>query len=250
MKNLTIIIQARTGSTRMPNKMIIPFAGNKTILEIIVERLKLTDTRIIIATTNNKVDDALVKIIDNLNVDYFRGSENDVLNRFIKCAEYFNCENIIRVCADNPFLNLDAILELINVAYQNESDYIGFIVNKKPSIKTHFGFWAEFVTLDILKKISYYTTDLIYHEHVTNYIYEHPEFFNIKWINTSPTINGREDIRLTIDTEDDFLNGKLFYNLLYKSEKNNITLDNLINLLDENPFYLEVMKKEILKNSK
>ncbi|MDB4710952.1 hypothetical protein OAF16_04405, partial [Flavobacteriales bacterium] len=107
MSETGIIIQARTGSTRLPNKIILPFYKEKGILELIVERInKYTDIPIVVATTKNPKDDAIVKIASKNGVGCYRGSENNVLSRFIETAKKNNFKNIIRICADNPFLDI------------------------------------------------------------------------------------------------------------------------------------------------
>jgi len=249
-QDITIIIQARTGSTRLPNKMMMPFADGKTILEIIIERLKMfVDSPIILATTTNNADDALEEVANKFQVVCFRGSESNVLNRFISAAEFSGAKKIIRVCADNPFLNAFAMNELVLVASQSSADYVGFKINGKPSIKTHFGFWGEYVTLDALKRVASVTKQPLYLEHVTNYLYEHPEIFDIEWIKTPDAVVDREDIRLTIDTMKDFTNANFLYHEVYKSH-NNPTLVEVVNILDHTPQLLEKMKLEITKNSK
>ena len=75
------------------------------------------------------------------------------MNRFISAAEQYNAQKIIRVCSDNPFLDINSIKKLIETINENPSaDYISFNINGIPSIKTHYGFWTEYVTLNTLKK--------------------------------------------------------------------------------------------------
>ena len=96
--NLGIIIQARTGSKRLPNKMIIPFYKNKNILELLLTRLKTTiNIPICIATTHKSSDDSIENIARGNNVLIFRGNENNVLKRFINAAEENGFENLYNV---------------------------------------------------------------------------------------------------------------------------------------------------------
>lgn len=238
------------GSTRLPGKMAIPFFEGKTILEIIIERLKSSvDIPIIIATSVQNEDDFLERLSRNLDVKCFRGSERDVLSRFINAAEFYKFEKIIRVCADNPYIDPHSLIEMSILASENEYDYISYMVNNKPSIKTHFGFWAENVTLNCLKRVLSLTNDMKYHEHVTNFIYEHPDLFKIKWLDTPLSVNGRDDIRLTIDTKADFINVQQFFNFTHKFI-NELSIDGIVKLLDNNSNFLNAMKTEISKNLK
>ena len=115
MSNTKIIIQARTGSTRQPKKMILPCYANEGIFSLLLKKLTATFDKndIILATSVNENNDVLVEIAKCYGVNYFRGSENDVLQRFIDAAKEFNAENLIRVCADNPFLDVFYIRLLI-----------------------------------------------------------------------------------------------------------------------------------------
>lgn len=242
------IIQARLGSTRLPNKILLPFYRKECILSIIIDKLRqLPDAEIILATTDNERDSPLADIAKSHQVKLYRGSESDVLGRFIGAARRYGANKIIRVCSDNPFLDLESLRTLLQEGKRSDADYISFIVNGKPSIKTHFGFWAEFTTLDALEKVQATTQESIYHEHVTNYIYTHPDQFRIKWLKTPDILNGRNDIRLTIDTFQDFTDAQVIYE---KYIMDNMTIEDLVAYLDKNPEIIDKMKEEIKLNSK
>lgn len=250
MNNLGFIIQARLGSTRLPRKMIKPFFEGKGIFEIIVEKIKknFPTTTIVVATSDNAIDDALEKICKRLDVKCFRGSENNVLDRFIKAAESNGISKIVRVCADNPFLNSIELQTLITKGLESESDYIAFETSKgKPTILTHYGFWAEVVTLSALKKIQSLTNDLLYQEHVTNFIYKNPDLFTISMISIAPEVENNERIRMTLDTEEDFNLLKEIYSEnpnFHKSSKE------LVEIVSKNKTWLEKMEFQIIKNQK
>ena len=153
---ISFVVQARSSSTRMPNKIMLPFYKGKSILDLLIEKLsEVENTNIIIATSVNPNCDVIEEVAKIHGVSCFRGSENDVLQRFIDAAEYYHVGKIIRVCSDNPFLELDSINKLVAYADNegNTSDYISFKINVIPSIKTHFGFWTEYVTLKALKRV-------------------------------------------------------------------------------------------------
>lgn len=242
------ILQARLGSTRLPNKILLPFYGEESILSIIINKLrKLPNTDVILATTDNERDSPLVDIAKSHQVKLYRGSESDVLGRFIGAAREYGANRIIRICSDNPFIDIESLKTLLKESECSNTDYISFLVNGKPSIKTHFGFWAEFTTLDALEKVQAATQESIYHEHVTNYIYTHPDQFRIKWLKTPDILNGRNDIRLTIDTFQDFTDAQAIYE---KYITDNMTIEELVAYLDKNPEIIDKMKEEIKLNSK
>ena len=248
--NIGIIIQARLGSTRLPGKILKPFHGDKCILDIILDKLhQASDAQVIVATSTSQDNDALVEHLEQNKELFFRGSENDVLDRFIKAAEKYHVDGIIRICSDNPFIDPDGIKALIEKAQHSEAQYIGFKINGLPSIKTHFGFWGEFVTLDALKKVAASTDDVPAHEHVTIHIYTHPEEYQCEWMDCPDFIQGRTDIRLTVDTQEDFSNTKQVYSDLEKTHPN-FGLQEIVNYIDQHDELKSSMKRIIKQNTK
>lgn len=249
--NIGIIIQARMGSTRLPGKILKPFYGGKTLLETLLENLhKVNGVKVIVATSVNKNNDQLESFLRERNELVYRGSENDVLDRFIKAAEENNVEGIVRICSDNPFMDWHGVAKLVEKAKTSDADYIGFRINEKPSILTHFGFWGEYVTLNALKRV-YSTTDLgtPAHEHVTFHVYKHPEVYKCEWIAGPDFLEGRDDIRLTIDTPDDLQNALKVYSDL-KSKDDNFTLKDVVEYLDAHEEIKQSMMKNIFQNKK
>lgn len=250
MSQLGIIIQARTGSTRLPEKVIQPFYQEQTILDLLLEKVKKLKLPVVLATTINPLDDRLCTLAEIHGVPVFRGSENDVLDRFIQAAHHFGFSKIIRVCADNPFLDLSALENLTDQFNQSDADYFGYRLDgNKPSILTHFGFWAEGVRLDALEKAAAFTSEKLFHEHVTNFIYGNPTLFNVKLIDADPIVFSRSDIRLTLDTLEDFEMQVKIVDAISK-ENINFGLREIVRWLDKHPEILEQMKLEILKNQK
>ena len=224
---LAFIVQARVGSTRLPNKILLPFFKGKSILELLISKLKnIEDAKVILATSTNK--------------------ENDILEQI---ARQNGVNNMIRVCSDNPFLELSSIRELVHCAKDSNNDYISFNIGGVPSIKTHYGFWTEFVKLDALKKVALLTDEQLYHEHVTNYIYTHPGMFSIKWIDGPSILDTHPEIRLTIDTKEDFDNVKQIYSEI--CEKNEYpTIADVVKYLDAHSMFYASMRNQIKQNNK
>lgn len=249
--DITFIIQARLGSTRLPRKILLPFFKNESILSLLISKLKqIENAKIILATSKDPINDPLETIAINNNIKCFRGTEKDVLQRFIDSATFYGSNNIIRVCSDNPFLELNSIKELIDFATHNpQYDYISFNINGIPSIKTHYGFWTEYVKLEALQKVASLTDAPLYHEHVTNFIYTHPEYFKFYLLETPTVLLTHNNVRLTIDTEADFKNAQEIYKELTKIYQNP-TIEEIIHFLDNHKIYYQTMEQEISKNSK
>lgn len=249
--NLGIVIQARMGSTRLPGKILKQFYGGKTLLETLLDNLhKVDGAKIIIATSVNENNDALETfLLDKFELVY-RGSENDVLDRFIKAAEANNIDGIVRICSDNPFMDWHGVAQLVEKAKISDVDYIGFQINGKPSILTHFGFWGEFVRLEALKRVASTTEEgTPAHEHVTYYIYNHPDEYKCEWIKAPDFLQGRDDIRLTIDTPEDLQNALKVYSDL-KAHNDNFTLSEIVEYLDSHEDLKLSMLKIISNNKK
>lgn len=245
-----IIIQARNGSTRFPKKMVADIDGKGTsVLAFILKRLlEVFNKRdIIVATTTSERDNVLEQIAASLGIEVFRGDEDNVLKRFIDCAEKYEVSEIIRLCADNPFLSIEDMKTLFTIP-MDDNDYISFNIDGNVSIKTHFGFWAELVSLKALRKVAQQTTDKIYLEHVTNFIYSNENIFNIKLVHPKFDVcKYPMNIRLTLDTEEDFKHIKFVLNQIKDKD---YSLPNVYRILQNNPSLLEKMTLEINKNIK
>ncbi|MGE5446776.1 MAG: cytidylyltransferase domain-containing protein [Bacteroidales bacterium] len=245
-----IIIQARTGSTRMPEKVIQPFYQQQTILDLLLEKAKKVNLPVVLATTVNPSDDRICAIAEKHRVPVFRGSENDVLDRFIQAAHEHGFKKIIRICADNPFLDLASLQALANAFANSDADYLGFqLEGDKPSILTHFGFWAEAVSLNALEKVASLTDEKLFHEHVTNFVYGNPALFNVQFLKADPLVFSRSDIRMTLDTSKDFAIQKEIYATI-RQQNPTFGIQEIVAYLDGHSEILDQMKQEIQKNQK
>lgn len=244
-EGIGIIIQARVSSTRLPQKIILKVDEEKTFLDILLLRLKKIKFKIpiILATSDLKVDDVLCDFAKKHKIKFYRGSEENVLNRFIDCAEENKLESIIRICSDNPFLDINYVEKLIK-EYKNE-DYLSFLIGSTPSVLTHYGFFAELVSLKSLKKVvSLNDNNCI--EHVTNCVYKNPTEFNVKFLNEKIENKG---VRCTLDTKWDFEILKDIYENFVKSNSH-VNYTEIIRYIESRPDLLKQMIEVIKKNKK
>lgn len=247
-----IIIQARTGSVRLPGKMIMPFWKSKSLLEILLLNFieDAVNVPVVIATTNSDKDNELVDICNRLEVPVYRGDEEDVLSRFIGAADLYGFKTVIRVCADNPFFDLPSSLKLAKKLNESNADYSGFLIGGKPSIKTHIGLWGEAVTVNALKKAAILTQEKIYREHVTNFIYSNPEKFSLVFSDAPYGLGDRTDLRFTLDTASDFELYVRIFDLLFASGSGSRNIPKLIELVDKKAEFMEIMREQIIANNK
>lgn len=245
------MIQARTGSTRLPSKILRPFCGEDRIIDILLRNIKRScpDTTVVLATTVAPADDALEQVARLHGVGCFRGSEQDVLARFIGAADAFGLDRVIRVCSDNPFMMTDSFAGMFAAHDRVGGDYIGYrFPDGRPVIKSHLGLFGELATADALKKASRLSPDPFMHEHVTIFLYTHPELFGLRWLELPDELRTRQDLRLTLDTPQDFaLLSELWQKYSVLKEP---TMERLIELVDGNPEYGRIMKQNILQNEK
>lgn len=244
----SFFIQARLSSSRLSKKIITPIIQNKSIIDLILERIlyNFPSHNVYVLTTTSNIDDLLVEHLKNKNITVFRGSEENVLDRFVKAGELYGEFDIIRICADNPFLLSSYLYELVNSAF--DGDYLSFSFDNIPVMKCHFGFFAERITLDALKKASAMTEDPLYLEHVTNYVYGNPQIFNIKLIDKTKDLKSVEQYRLTVDTREDFQTASII--LSYLENFNNISLNDIRSTVENNTYLYQHMINEKIKNSK
>jgi spore coat polysaccharide biosynthesis protein SpsF len=249
---LGIIIQARVGSTRLPGKMTLPFYDGQTIPEILIARLSsaFDDIPVILATTSNQSDDALQQIAEQKGIVCFRGDEQNVLKRFIDAADDFDIDQIVRVCADNPFLDMTYLKMLLDSWDSSAFSYASFCLpDGTPVMRSHLGLFAECMTRDALKKVSEYTTDSLYLEHVSNYIYSNPAKFPCQWLRVPEEAMELPNMRLTLDTPVDFeILSSLFSSM--RLDGLPISVSNINATLKRKPEWLASMAAQIQAQAK
>ena len=223
-KNIAII-QARMNSSRLPRKMFKKI-GKYTIIEWVIKRLKKVKSidRIILATSKKKIDRKLKIISKKLNIDYFAGSEKDVLGRFVATVKDTKDGNIIRICADNPFIDPTEIKKLITFYKKKKYDYV---CNRQVFSKVYTdGFGAEILSINLLRKLDKLVKNKDLREHVTLYLWKNKKKFNIHSLKSNKYL-AHPHLKFDVDTNDDL-------NFLNKIASNKISINtsakNIVNI--------------------
>lgn len=226
--NFVAIIQARLGSTRLPKKVFADLAG-KPLIWHVINRLKYSDriNNIVLATTNSSKDDELANWAIKENVNLFRGSENNVLERFYFAAKHYSADIIVRITADDPFKDPAIIDKVIDKLLEDNLD---FAYNNNPPTFPE-GLDTEVFTYNAIEKAYFHSNDDYEKEHVTQYFYRNSELFKQS---NFENVNNISNLRWTIDTELDYEMTKQVYNFLYKNGSIFQTND-ILKLLDEKP---------------
>jgi spore coat polysaccharide biosynthesis protein SpsF (cytidylyltransferase family) len=252
--NTGVIIQARLASTRLPQKVIAPIWNDKSLLDILIIRLKKLTFKspLVLATGDQTENKPLELIAHNHGIQFFCGSENDVLGRFVACAEKFGFSKVLRVCADNPFLDIHLTDDLLIANAAGQEDYVGYSVSGLPAILSHYGFFTELISVDALRRVQGLSTDKLDHEHISRFLYNHPNNFSIKWVEVPLEISEAENIRLTVDTKEDFQLAGSILEELQKEEKGFEYgyADVLSAVKKLGPTIANKMKEQIFENSK
>lgn len=246
-----IIIQARTGSTRLHNKILLPFYGEKRIIDILIENTKAScpNMLIVLATTDRAQDDVLADVASQHGIACFRGSEDNVLARFIGAAEAYDIDRIVRVCSDNPFLQTNSFSFFVAEEDKHPVDYLAYgFADGRPTIKSHLGLYAELTTADALRRAAAATQEKLYIEHVTIYLYTHPDEFKVRLMPLPAELEGRYDLRFTLDTNEDFVLLQNLYKEWYETTARTVT--DLLRIVSAHPEYSERMKVNIAQNEK
>jgi len=229
------IVQARMGSTRLPGKILLKIK-DKPILSYVIERLKLCKelNNIVISTTKSNRDDVVENYCIKNKLDFFRGSENDVLSRYYYSALKFKADIIVRVTSDCPLIDFRITDNIILNHMNSKADYTSnTIIRSFPR-----GFDVEVFNFNILKKAFINADKMYQREHVTPYIKEKPEIFNLKNIKAKGLLN-RPDIRITLDTKEDYI---LINKIISYFDKIDFTAEEIINYLIKHKELLEINK--------
>ena len=204
-KNVAAIIQARTSSERLPGKVLLKIGEHK-VIEWVINRTKKSALceKIILTTTDENIDDELVKISSNFGIYYHRGSKNDVLDRYIKAAKNFGVSTIVRICADRPFVDPQFIDNAIR-HYNNSFADIVFNHNSFQNSCWPKGFGVEVFSLKLLERISSLKPTDFQKEHVSLYVWDNYKKFKII---SSPyefaEQNKLKEIKLDLDTPEEY----------------------------------------------
>lgn len=232
---IVAILQARMGSTRFPGKVLADIVGKPLIMHII-ERIRATKqiNAIILATTESSDDDEIENFAKKNGIHCYRGEVYDVLSRFYGAAIKYKANVIVRICCDDPLIDPIMLNELIELHLETQSDY-----TSTSHIRTYpMGIEAEVFNFDVLEKAYNITNKDYEREHVTPYIYEHPELFRIRFLEASDELR-RPDLRLTVDTPEDLKFVKEIFKNLYK-EKQLFYTEDVIDFLDSHPELLSI----------
>jgi len=221
------IIQARMGSSRLPGKVMRKVDDKNPLLYYVLKQHQYCRTidKIIVATTNLKKDDVIAKFVQKNNVECFRGSSDDVLDRYYQCSKKFSFSTIVRVTADNP-LNDPTIVDMVVEKFKKGT--YDFITNSIPRTFPQ-GISVEIFSFKALQEAWKSAKLPSEREHVTPHFYNNKHIF--KFFNVTHSTNVSH-LRFTVDRINDL---KLVRAIIKNINKRPILMEDILNLFKERP---------------
>lgn len=236
------IIQARMNSTRLPGKMLLPIINGKGALELMLERVSQAKMlgKVVVATTKSTSDDPLEELCKSIGYKFFRGSEDDVLDRYYQTALTFgSADVIVRLTGDCPLHDPVIIDDVVKCFLDSGVDYVS---NTNPPTYPD-GLDVGVFSFSVLEEAWQQARLKSEREHVTPYIRNHPEEFKILNVEYVEDLSGK---RWTLDNREDYEFIKHIYNNLYK-EKHIFGMEEILDFLKKRP-EIEQINEHISRN--
>lgn len=237
------IIQARMSSSRLPNKVLmpLPYGGDVCVLQQVIRRVSKSKliNQVIVATSNNVEDEKIASIAELEKVPCYKGSLDNVLDRFYNAALNFDLDIIVRITSDNPCIDSNILDEVIKNHLETDADYTSTSLHNKFPV----GIGCEVINFTALKNSFLNASEKYEKEHVTPFIYKScPDEFNINGYSTN---QDNSNLRVTLDTPQDYALLCSVYDFLY--DKNHFfTLEDILELFDKKP-WLKTINEDIIQ---
>lgn len=225
------VVPGRMGSSRMRGKTMAELAGQASLRHII-ERLRQVPSLdgIVIATTHLDEDDVIAECARSAGVSLYRASADDVLARTLEAARSVGASTIVTVSGDCPLIDPHVVQQAVEEYRQHLPDYAS---NSLHGYKYPIGFSVEVFSTDLLESVADEAVAPRDREHVTLFFYEHPERFRLLGVEPSER-HRRPDLRLTLDTPEDYKVISAIYDALYRTDPC-FGLDAVLDYLDRHP---------------
>ncbi|WP_064662624.1 glycosyltransferase family protein [Pseudoalteromonas sp. MQS005] len=237
---INAFMQARTGSTRLPNKVLKNLQGLPMFIQQAkrVQRAKLVDNLVIVTSTDES-DDIIEQLCNENNLLCFRGSLSNVLSRYFHAELNYPCDAIVRITADCPVIDPELMDYVINSHLKNNNDYTSnCLVATYPD-----GLDIEVISKKALHNAYKYAEKPSELEHVTPYITSHPDKYKLQNIQSEQDLSA---YRWTVDEPKDFeLISSIYENLYVK--KPNFNYQDILELLSHKP-ELNLLNSQIARN--
>ena len=233
LQKIVTVIQARTGSSRLPNKIMMPLSGAPLLIRMVerVKASKLAGT-IVVATTDEPSDDLIEDLCKQNNFNLFRGNSTDLLDRHYQAAKLFNADTVVKIPSDCPLIDPEIIDKVLKY-YIDNSDKFDFVSNLHPATYPD-GNDVEVMSFNVLEEAWKNATKQLEREHTTPYLWENADKFRIGNVVWETGLDYSMTYRFTIDYLKDFNFIKSVYDELYPINPN-FTLQDILDILKQKP---------------
>lgn len=229
---IVTVIQARSGSSRLANKIFLTLTG-KPLLYRMFERVAASELKgtIVIATTTESSDDNVESFCKDHKINFYRGHQTDLLDRHYQAAKIFSADAVIKIPSDCPLIDSKVIDKVIQFYLDNIDDY-DYVSNLHPATYPD-GNDVEIMSFNALEKAWNNAEREFEREHTTPFIWENPDKFRIGNVLWETGFDYSMTHRFTIDYPEDYEFIKKVYDELYP-KKPDFSLEDILNLLNEN----------------
>ena len=233
MDPIITIIQTRRGSTRLPDKVLMPLQG-KPLFVRQAERVNAAGLsgRVIIATTTETGDDPIAAICEQEGLDCFRGDPSDLLDRHYQAALRFPADAVIKIPSDCPLID-PAVIDRVIAFYLAHSSDFDFVSNLHPATFPD-GNDVEIMSFPALQRAWREARRPMEREHTTPYIWEHPDLFRIGNVVMEGGVDYSMTHRFTIDYAEDYMFIREVFDELYPGNSR-FGVDEILGLLERRP---------------
>ena len=238
------IVQARMGSTRLPGKVMKDLLGKPVLTRDVnrIRRAKCID-EVVIATTTRQEDDLIASLCEEEGWHCFRGSENDLLDRYYRAAQTFDADAVVRITSDCPMID-PGIVDKVIGEFLDLGEEVDYVSNTVPPRTFPRGLDVEVMTFAALECAWREDNDPALREHVTPYIYRNPETFRLHRVANEVDLSHH---RWTLDTPEDLL----FIRTVYEHFGNDyFTWTDAFRYLDQHPEIVRInsgIKQKMIK---
>ena len=239
MKKIVTVVQARTGSSRLPGKVTKEILGRSLLMRM-VERVQASALKgcVVVATTTDKEDDAIESICSDNRILCYRGSALDLLDRHYQAGKWQEADAVVKIPSDCPLIDPRVIDKVLQYYLDNDFDYVS---NLHPATYPD-GNDVEVMSFATLETAWRDANKDFEREHTTPYLWEHPDKFSIGNVVWGSGLDYSMSHRFTIDYAEDFVFIKTIYESLYPKNPN-FGLQDILELLRTNPQIAAINEK-------
>jgi spore coat polysaccharide biosynthesis protein SpsF len=229
-----VVVQARTGSSRLPGKVLLSLAG-RPVLERLIERIRAAKSRfdICVATTPALEDEPIRLLARRLAVRVFSGHPTDLLDRHYRAGLSAGADVVVKIPSDCPLIDPDVIDRVLG-AFECQAGGVDFVTNLNPPSWPD-GNDVEVIPMDVLAIARSEARSSFEREHTTPFIWRRPERFRITNVRWDSALDLSATHRFTLDYADDYALIRALYEALYRSDRPIFSLDEILTYLSQHP---------------